>query len=165
MNSDISRLKVKFSSLAMFPSSFGFPSKWWYFQVLFLSYVSEFTMSENLVNKLIGIWTKMRSPDAAEMKIFIKVFRMRNLCILNNSISSFKTQLISVFICCEYYFHTGAFGNEFFALCCFQKIFRPVQYPFSGWNLTGLNRIYRLYVDTYISKLCFQSIIFVFNYW
>ena len=31
-------------------------------------------MSENLVNKLVRIRTKMRSPDAAEMKIFIKNF-------------------------------------------------------------------------------------------
>ena len=55
-------------------------------------------------------------------KFLLKIFWMPDLCILDNSISSFKPKLISVFVCCEYYFHTGAFRNEFFALCCFQKI-------------------------------------------
>ena len=40
---------------------------------------------------------------------------MTDLCIPDNSISSSKTKLISVFVCREYYFHTGTIENELFA--------------------------------------------------
>ena len=84
----------------------------------------------DLTNKLIGIQTKIRSPDAAEMKFYIKILKAGQSvsldhCILDNSFLSFLTQLISVFICCDVllYYKTSSFilyifRNELFSLYC-----------------------------------------------
>ena len=56
---------------------------------------------------------------------------MTGLCIPGNSISSFKTKLISFFVSREYYFHTGTIENELFALCYSKGNIRTsVRHPF-----------------------------------